>query len=579
MPGMGAMQAASLTERQALAAQFRASVPPVLLFVGGVYAVFSGAIFLNTRASWAPPFWALTAGLGLALAGAGAMLRRRPQVADDVVMAAATVGCLMLVVHDLVLVALTQDPGQASYMCMLLAGVGYVLLPRWPLALVHATAMAGWLTVTHMLDVAVVSQGTALVVGGTAIGWGANVMRTRHVVLRLRASQAASSDLQASELRFRSLAETAQDGILLLDGQGRITYLNPAGLRLFGLRANEAPGRYLSQHLGGDATQPEALLGTREVSVQRRDGTSFPAELSLARTERDGDVAFTGVLRDVTERKKAQIAHQQASAREAEVDRLREMNEFKTRFLNMAAHELNTPLTPLRLQLHLLKAEQMGPLTEKQAKAVSLLDRNVTRLSGLVGELLEVARLQSGRLRLQLQPMALDEVIDEVIESFGEASRRVGINLSYAGHQGLTVQADRNRMTQVLFNLVSNAVKFTPAGGRVVVDAVDKGSHVEVSVTDTGLGLSPEQQTRLFQPFSQVHDPMMITASGTGLGLYICKGLVEAQGGHITVSSSGPGQGSTFRFTLPSAEALPARPPVAKPADEDPLVRRLRELI
>jgi len=221
----------------------------------------------------------------------------------------------------------------------------------------------------------------------------------------------------------------------------------------------------------------------------------------------------------------------------------------------------------------------MGPLNDKQGKAVALLDRNVTRLSGLVGELLEVARLQSGRLRLQLQPISLDEVVDEVIESFGEAARRVGIALTYAGHQNLTVQADRNRMTQILFNLVSNAVKFTPAGGRVTVDAVDKGSHVEVSVSDTGLGLSREQQSRLFQPFSQVHDPMAITASGTGLGLYICKGLIEAQGGSISVSSPGPAQGSTFRFTLPASEAHAVRAAAVKPADEDPIVRRLRELI
>src|SRR5687768_14227025 len=119
-------------------------------------------------------------------------------------------------------------------------------------------------------------------------------------------------------------------------------------MTLFGLRASEVPGRFLSQHLGGDATSPQALLGTRELTAQRRDGVSFPAELSLARTERDGDVAYTGVLRDITERKRAVEATQKASAREAEVDHLREMNEFKTRFLNMAAHELNTPLTPLR---------------------------------------------------------------------------------------------------------------------------------------------------------------------------------------------------------------------------------------
>ena len=578
MPGAGMLQRERGPEGAALAQQFRGSVPPVLLFVGAFYAVFSGTIFLNNREPWATPLWAATMALGLLMAGTGWFVRKRSPP-DLAVQALAGGLAVLAALHVLLLIDVANEPELVSYLAMMLAGAGYFLLPRHLLAILHATAVAGWVVVARQLDAPLAGSSGGLLAAGIAVGWAANVMRSRHIRGRVQASAIVQDNLHASEERFRSLAETAKDGILLLDSEGRLTYLNPAGMNLFGLRAQEVPGRFLSQHLGAEATSPQALLGTRELSAQRRDGSSFPAELSLARTERDGHVAYTGVLRDVTERKRAQEATQKASAREAEVDHLREMNEFKTRFLNMAAHELNTPLTPLRLQLHLLKAEQMGPLNDKQGKAVALLDRNVARLSGLVGELLEVARLQSGRLRLQLQPLSLDDVVDEVIESFGEAARRVGISLTYAGHQNLTVQADRNRMTQVLFNLVSNAVKFTPAGGRVTVDAVDKGSHVEVSVADTGLGLTREQQSRLFQPFSQVHDPMAITASGTGLGLYICKGLIEAQGGVISVSSPGAAQGSTFRFTLPTAEAHAVRAPVAKPADEDPIVRRLRELI
>jgi PAS domain S-box-containing protein len=577
---LGPLQPRSDADHSALASQFRASVPPVFLFVGIFYAVFSGAIFLGDPASWKALMWGVTAALGLTLAAVGRALRTH-QMSDTALVSLAAGFAVALVWHDLAIIFLASDAGQASFVAMLLAGTGYFIVDRRALAAAHLASAAGWVVAARAIGEPLMGSGTGFFAAGIIVGWAANLMRTRIILGHVQATMAASGDLQASEERFRSLAETAQDGILLLDDQGRITYLNPAGLRLFGLKPHEAAGRFLSQHLGAEATSPTALLGTHEMTAQRRDGATFAAELSLARTERDGKVAFTGVLRDVSERKKAQAATQEAVAREAEVGRLREMNEFKTRFLNMAAHELNTPLTPLRLQLHLLKAEQMGPLSEKQAKAIALLDRNVTRLSGLVGELLEVARLQSGRLRLQLSPVSLDEIVDEVLESFGEAARRVGIALSYAGHQGLVAQADRNRTTQVLFNLVSNALKFTPAGGRVTVEADDHGDRIEVAVTDTGLGLTPEQQSRLFQPFNQVHDPMAVTVSGTGLGLYICKGLVEAQGGQVSVSSAGPGLGSTFRFTLPTAQAQAAavRPEVAKPADQDPLVRRLRELI
>ena len=207
------------------------------------------------------------------------------------------------------------------------------------------------------------------------------------------------------------------------------------------------------------------------------------------------------------------------------------------------------------------------------------------RLGGLVGELLEVARIQGGRLRLAVSAVPVDEVVDEVLESFEETSRRVGVQVGYAGGQGLLVLADRNRVTQVLFNLVSNAIKFTPTPGRVTVASHRLGHNVAVAVTDPGLGLTSAPQARLFQPFVQVHDPMALSVGGTGLGLYISRELVEAQGGTLTVTSPGPGKGSTFRFTLPmpTGTEQPGEPPepmaIQPDRGEDAIVRRLRELI
>lgn len=573
-------------ERELMASAARASLPPVLLLVGAVYVVFSGTIFFylsGTQAGW---LWAATAGVGLLLVGVGLWARRGDFRTTGLHLGSAGLAA-MVVAHALLVLWATQDPGQTTYLMLLLIGAGSFVLLGWGLAVVDTLALLGWWAVARDIGLDPIGAEGALVIAGVLFGGVAHVLRRRTIHKLATTKRVVLGSLEASEERFRSLAETAKDAILLLDGEGRLTYLNPAGMALFGLRQQDL-GRPAGHLLGAAGNEPAKLVGTSELLAQRKDGSTFPAELSLAATERsDGSVAYTGVLRDVTERKKAEEATQAATSREAELETLRKMNSFKTQFLNTAAHELNTPLTPLRLQLHLLKAESMGPLNERQAKAVALLDRNVSRLSGLVGEILEVARLQSGRVRLTPTRVEVDAVVDEVIESFNETARKVGVALAFEGTPGLHVHADRNRFTQVLFNLVSNALKFTPAGGSVTVDArrPNGNGHVEVQVRDTGLGLTAEQMARLFQPFSQVHDPMAIPATGTGLGLYICKGLVEAQGGRIAVKSPGPGRGSTFSFTLPLGGAEQAPPVAPGPAPEavlpaeDPMVRRLRELI
>ncbi|MEA3166664.1 MAG: hypothetical protein QOJ26_1536 [Thermoplasmata archaeon] len=577
-------QGAAESERQLMASAARASLPPILLFVGAVYVVFSGTIFFylsGTAAAW---LWAATASMGLLLASVGLWVRQSGWP-DAYLHLASTALAALVILHALAVLWVTRDAGQTSYLMLLLVGAGYFVLMRPGLAVVDGIALAGWIAVARSIGVEPFGPQGTLVVAGLLIGGVAHALRRRTLKKLAGTRRLALGNLEESEARFRSLAETAKDAILLLDDDGRLTYLNPSGMALFGLRPQDI-GRPAGHLLGEAGNEPSQLVGTTELVAQRKDGSTFPAELSLAATESEGgSVVYTGVLRDVTERKRAEEATQAATSREAELETLRKMNAFKTQFLNTAAHELNTPLTPLRLQLHLLKAESMGPLNERQGKAVALLDRNVTRLSGLVGEILEVARLQSGRVRLSPTVVEVDAVVDEVVESFNETARKVGVGLSFEGTPGLHVHADRNRFTQVLFNLVSNALKFTPAGGTVTVDARQPNGHIEIKVADTGLGLTPEQMARLFQPFSQVHDPMAIPASGTGLGLYICKGLVEAQGGRIEVRSAGPGRGSTFSFTLPVAG--PDQPvssiavPMPRPASvaEDPMVRRLRELI
>lgn len=253
------------------------------------------------------------------------------------------------------------------------------------------------------------------------------------------------------------------------------------------------------------------------------------------------------------------------------------MNRFKTRFLNMAAHELNTPITPMRLQLHLLRVGALGTLHDSQQKAVDILDRNLNRLAGLVQEILDVARLDAGGLRMRLEPFSLDAAVKEAWEAYEEPARRLGIRLLAPAASHAMVFADRARTGQVLYNLLSNAVKFTPADGEIRMVLRRSGKAMEVVVFDTGLGMAPEQLRQLFQPFARVHEESV--AGGTGLGLYVSRGLAEAMGGTLTAASDGPGRGASFRLTLPLSDRPQAVIEAPLGGPEDLLATRLRELI
>ncbi len=299
-----------------------------------------------------------------------------------------------------------------------------------------------------------------------------------------------------------------------------------------------------------------------------------------------------GVATDVTVRMQQEQEEFDERVQEEEMARLRQLNEMKTNLLNTAAHELNTPMTPIRLQLHLLGSSSLGKLTEKQERALSILNRAVDRLGLLVDDILDVARVQSGRLKVELQPTRMHTLLEEIVDTFQEPAQQVGVQLELQRGDDLWAEADAGRITQVLTNLVSNAIKFTPEGGTIKVRCRDESGRVRVEIEDSGRGLTSEEIDRLFQPFSQVHDAREVTARGTGLGLYISRGILDHHGGEIGVTSAGLNKGSTFHFDLQHAEAqeeeVPA-PPVEvrleiappQPAElpKSALAKRLRELI
>jgi len=200
------------------------------------------------------------------------------------------------------------------------------------------------------------------------------------------------------------------------------------------------------------------------------------------------------------------------------------------------------------VQLHILKGARSE---EQMRKAREVLDRNVGRLSSLVDELLEVARIQAGTLKLAKTYVDLGANVRQALESFEDVARQSGIELTSRVEPDLTILGDPKRLQQVMYNLMSNAFKFTDKGGRIGVEVAQRGGDALVSVSDSGSGMAQDDLTRLFEPFSQIHDTMEKTNAGTGLGLYICRGIVEGHGGRIWAESDGKGKGSRFVFTIP----------------------------
>lgn len=233
---------------------------------------------------------------------------------------------------------------------------------------------------------------------------------------------------------------------------------------------------------------------------------------------------------------------------------------FKTDLLNMATHDIKTPLTALALQLRLL---QGGKTTDElRQKSISVMDRSVKHLTAMLDDFLDLARVQADRLTMHPRRLNLSALLKEAVEMFDAAAKEAGLVLVLEPSEGLEALGDEPRIQQVVANLLSNAIRYSPRGAQVRITLHDGRDHVEVHVIDTGRGMTPAQLARLFQPFTEVHEEPG-RSKGTGLGLYLSKAIVNAHGGRLLLTSPGPGRGTDAAFTLPKEGA--ARPSEPSP--------------
>jgi len=227
-----------------------------------------------------------------------------------------------------------------------------------------------------------------------------------------------------------------------------------------------------------------------------------------------------------------------------------EVDNAKNEFLSITSHELRSPMTPMKAQLQMLQEGYFGKLTKKQKESLKIVVRNADRLDNIIVDFLEISRIEAARLKFDFRETDLTKTIKETAKFMEAFAKEKNIEIKVKSEKLPILEADPDRINQVLRNLMNNAIKFSPENSKIIVEAELKKNHIQLSVRDHGIGLSPENKMRIFEPFYQVEDASRRRHGGTGLGLAICRGIVESQKGKIWVESK-PEAGSKFYFTLP----------------------------
>ena len=356
-------------------------------------------------------------------------------------------------------------------------------------------------------------------------------------------------EVEEERKKDSALLASIGEGVLAVDKEERIILLNPAGERTTGFLQEELLGKTIVEALAfwdkekqaiqtKDLPIPKVLadgktLTLSEIYLKRRDGSLFPAYVSVAAT-RDADDKIIGaivVFRDITH--------------ELEVE------QMKQELISIATHELRTPITGIKGYLDMILSDDAGEISPELKEMLEEITKINQRLGDLVDDLLNVGRIEQGRIEIKPVPLDLVKLIEEVVKELQIQAKDKQLILDYKKQEIPQVKADLERTRQVLINLIGNAIKYTEQGV-VTVSTEKKEKEVVVHVQDTGIGMSVEVQKKLFGKFYRVKTEKTRQITGTGLGLWITKQLVEKQGGKIWVESA-EGKGSTFSFSLPVA--------------------------
>ena len=377
------------------------------------------------------------------------------------------------------------------------------------------------------------------------------------------------SDRKRAEAQFRALLESAPDAMVIVNAAGEIVLVNAQTERVFGYNREEllgrtvemlVPARYGHVHTKHrlayfGSAHPRPMGVGLDLFAKRKDGSEFPVEISLSPLETEEGQLVASAIRDITDRKaaaaeRARLVQERAAHAEA--------NRIKDEFLATLSHELRTPLNAVLGWIGLIES---GAVPQEQiGRALATISRNVRAQAQLVDDLLDVSRILTGKLTVQMTALDLTDVAEAALEVVRPAAHAKQIHLGARYEQRpILLIGDADRLQQVIWNLLSNAIKFTPAHGRVELQVGLHRHAVEIVVRDTGEGISAGFLPHVFDRFRQQDSSTTRPHGGLGLGLAVAKSIVELHGGTIDASSAGPGRGATFRAVIPTGSVAERR--------------------